>query len=246
MTSRTDRKVVRTRNTIIAFVALVAFLVIGYGTVYTTGVTQGEYLAGEHYRVIDDPPRRRAGEPILVQEFFSYGCVHCRNFDPLLDDWREDMPEGADFARSPAAFSPIWQLLAQTYYALDSLDALEANHLRLFRAIHDNGRQFLSADMIADYIDGNGASKEEFLRAFDSPEVRRHMREAEARQTRFVITSVPTLVVGDKYVVNMDVGRKASLDVVDHLIALELEGEELKGELAGERAEEPAAADAGR
>lgn len=245
MTSRTDRKVVRTRNTIIAFVALVAFLVIGYGTVYTTGLTEGEYLAGEHYRVIDDPPRRRAGEPILVQEFFSYGCVHCRNFDPLLDDWQENKSPDAEFARSPVAFSPIWQLLAQTYYALDSLDALEANHLRLFRAIHDNGRQFLSADMIADYIDGNGASKEEFLRAFESPEVRRRMREAEARQSKFVITSVPTLVVGGKYVVNMDVGRKASLDVVDHLIALELQGEHAGGPPA-EGAEEPAAADSGR
>ena len=88
MTSRTDRKVMRTRNSIIAFVSLVAITVIGYGTLYTTGITEGEFAANDHYRVVDNPPRRRAGEPILVQEFFSYGCIHCRNFDPLLDSNR--------------------------------------------------------------------------------------------------------------------------------------------------------------
>jgi thiol:disulfide interchange protein DsbA len=222
MTSRTDKKVVRARNAIIAFAALVAILLIGYGAIYSTGITEGEFLAGEHYRVIEDPPRRRTGEPIMVQEFFSYGCIHCRNFDPLLDDWRATMPEGVTFSRSPVTFSPVWQLLAQSYYALERLGAVEANHLRLFRAIHDNGRQFLSADMVADYVDGNGTTKEEFLRAFSSPDVRREMRDADAAQRKFVITTVPTLVVGGKYVVNMDVGRKASLDVVAHLIALEL------------------------
>ena len=234
MTSRTDKKVVRARNAIIAFAALVAILLIGYGAIYSTGITEGEFLAGEHYRVIEDPPRRRTGEPIMVQEFFSYGCIHCRNFDPLLDDWRATMPEGVTFRRSPVTFSPVWQLLAQSYYALERLGAVQANHLRLFRAIHDNGRQFLSADMVADYVDGNGTTKEEFLRAFNSPEVRREMRDADAAQRKFVITSVPTLVVGGKYVVNMDVGRKASLDVVAHLIALEFG--------AAPAGEEPAAA----
>ena len=31
------------------------------------------------------------------------------------------------------------------------------------------------------------------------------------------------MVVADKYVVNMDIGRKQALDVVDHLVAQELE-----------------------
>ena len=43
-----DRKVARVRNAIIAFVALVVVLGVGYGMVYTTGVTEGEYRAGSH------------------------------------------------------------------------------------------------------------------------------------------------------------------------------------------------------
>lgn len=224
MTSRKDRQVIRTRNTILAFVVMVAILVIGYGTIYTTGVTEGEVVAGDDYRVIEDAPPRRPGEAIEVREFFSYGCVHCRNFDSLLEDWLESATEGVRFRRTPVVFSPVWILLAQTYYALETLGALEQNHVRIFRAIHDNGRQFLSPDMIADYVDGNGVSREEFLKVFNSPAIRRKVTESEEDQRTMQIISVPTLVVADKYVVNMDVGRKRSLEIVDLLIAKELAG----------------------
>jgi predicted DsbA family dithiol-disulfide isomerase len=57
---------------------------------------------------------------------------------------------------------------------------------------------------------------------FNSPEVRGDLREADAIQRNIVISSVPTLVVDDRYVVNMDLGRKRALDVVDYLISQQL------------------------
>jgi hypothetical protein len=59
------------------------------------------------------------------------------------------------------------------------------------------------------------------------------VQEAQDLQNKLVITSVPTLAVSGKYVVNMDVGRKASLDIVDQLIALE-KNEDLADRAAGE------------
>ncbi len=76
--------------------------------------------------------------------------------------------------------------------------------------------------MVADFVDGNGTTRAEFLRAFESADVRRATRDAERRQREVKISSVPTLVVAEKYVVNMDPGRKAALDIADHLINLEL------------------------
>lgn len=219
MPTRKERQAIRMRNAIIAFVAVVALLVIGYGTFYSTGMIDGEYQAGTHYQVIEDPPPRRPGEPIRVREFFSYGCIHCRNFDPLIEDWKRTLPEDVVFERTPAAFSPVWTLLAQGYYALEEVGALEENHDRLFRAIHDNRRQFLSPEMLADFVDGYGTTREAFLRAFESPAVRRKVRETEVAQRALGITGVPTLVVNDRYRVGMDVGRKTALDVVDHLVA---------------------------
>lgn len=223
MASRKSReeRVNRVRNSILAGVAAITLLVVGYGLLYSTGVTQGEILEGTHYRVLDSYDRRRPGEPVKVQEFFSYGCIHCKNFDPLIEQWLTDLPDGVSFSRSPVAFSPSWTLLAQTYFTLEYLNILDANHARLFRQIHDNRRQFMSANEVAEFIDGNGATKEEFLRAFNAPDVRRAIRESGADQRNLAITSVPTMVVAGKYVVNMDNGRKVALEVVDHLLTLE-------------------------
>ena len=221
MSSKKDTKVIRTRNTILIFVCVVVVGVLGYGTIYSTGVTQGEFVEGEHYRVVAATERRRPGADITVTEFFSYGCVHCKNFDPMVEEWQAALPEGVTFARSPVAFSPVWTLLAQAYLTFDYLGIMDQNHTRLFSRIHDRATQYLSAEQLADFVDGNGASKEEFLRAFNSPEVRRQLREADAAQRRIQINSVPTLVVADRYVINMDNGRKVALEIAEFLIARE-------------------------
>jgi protein dithiol oxidoreductase (disulfide-forming) len=219
-----DAQVARVRNAILALAALIVIGIVVYGIVYTTGITDGEFQAGTHYEVIEGASPRRPGEPVRVREFFSYGCVHCRNFDPMIESWKRTMPEGVVFERTPVAFSPMWTLLAQTYYALDEAGALEQNHDRLFRAIHDSGRQFLTTEAMADFVAGHGITREQFLESFGSPSVRRKVRDAEILQRDLRISSVPTLVVADRYRVGMDVGRRRSLDVTDHLIAQELNG----------------------
>jgi len=213
--------VARVRYAVLAMVVLVVAAVAVYGLLYSSGVTQGTFVAGEHYQVLENAPRRRPGAPIQVQEFFSYGCVHCRNFDPLIEDWRETAPEDVAFQRMPVAFSAPWVLLAQTYHTLNELGILEENHERVFRYIHDSRQMFDSPEDVAEFMDGHGVTAEEFLATLRGPEVRRRMRESDAAQRAVGITSVPTLVVAGKYVVSMDVGRKVALEVVDHLIELE-------------------------
>lgn len=222
---RSERQVARVRNTIIALVAAIVVVVIGYGIVYTTGITEGEFRAGTHYDVIDGAPPRRPGEPVRVKEFFSYGCIHCRNFDPMIESWKQTLPDGVEFERVPVAFSPVWTVLAQTYYALDELGVLERNHQRLFVAIHDQGRQFLTPESMADFVAGNGVTRDQFLQAFNSSGVRRRVRDADLEQRAAQIPAVPTLTVAGRYRIGMDVGRKRALEVADHLIAEELGAE---------------------
>ena len=214
--SKADAKALRVRNTIVAFITLVAILVIAYGTMYSTGVTEGDIAEDSHYQIIEGAEVPASG-PVQVDEYFSYMCIHCRNFDPHIEEWRDAQSSDVAFNRRPVSFSPVWALMAQTYVTLVRLDALDANHERLFRAIHDQGKQFLSPDMVADYV--TGVDRAEFLREFNSPTVRREIARIDNDRALLGVTSVPALVVAGKYVVNMDVGRKQSLDVVDHLIA---------------------------
>ena len=213
------RNVNRVRYAILGLAIAVAAAVIAYGLLYSSGVTEsGEIVEGTHYRLIDDPQRRRPGEPIVVMEFFSYGCIHCRNFEPLVSDWRRGLPDDVRFERVPVSFSAAWTLLAQAYFALEAAGGLEANHERIFRAIHDNGRQLLSLDDVADFVAGRGLERDAFLDAIGSREVRRRQAEANTLSRRFEIVATPTLVVAGRYAVTMDAGRRQALKTVDHLI----------------------------
>ena len=182
--------------------------------------SDGSFVEGRDYTLLDDAPV--AGRrPIQVTEFFSYGCVHCRNFDPLIDEWLTELPDDVRFERAPMSFSPVWALLAQTYLTLELEDALEQNHNRLFRAIHDQQRQFLSADQLADFVDGRGISKQRFLNTFNSSRVKRRLNEIDQKSRAAKVRSVPTLTVADRYLVGMDGGRKRALEIIDHLVELE-------------------------
>ena len=221
------RNVNRLRNGIIGFAVLLAAVVAGYGLLYSSGVTEsGDIVEGEHYRLIGDPMRRRPGAPIVVTEFFSYGCIHCKNFEPLVAAWQRDLPDDVRFERAPVSFNAAWALLAQAYFALEAAGGLEANHERFFRAIHDNGRQFLSVDDIADFVAGRGVERGAFLEAFNSAPVRRRQAERNALSRRFQIAVTPTVVVAGRYAVTMDAGRRQALKTVDYLIGLERGGAE--------------------
>jgi thiol:disulfide interchange protein DsbA len=221
MTKKKSNNVALIRGLIIGAVAVLGLLVVGYGLLYSTGATQGEFVAGEHYEVIETAQRHRPGADVEVVEYFSYACVHCKNFDPMINEWLLTKPENVAFSRVPVTFSPQWTLLAQTYYTLVALDILEENHERVFRRLHNTGRMFGSPEDVSEFVDGNGATAEEFMAAWNGPEVRRMLREGEAAQRDVVIRAVPALAVNGAYLVSMEVGRKVALEVVDHLIALE-------------------------
>lgn len=219
-----DKKVNRVRNVIFVALAVIVGGVVGYGILYSTGATQklvsDGVSEGDHYTLLKDPPERRPGTPVIVTEYFSYGCIHCKNFDPFIEELAAELPEGVEFERVPVAFSPEWALLAQAYLALEATGALDANHARLFRAIHDSRRRFNSAEDVADFVDGKGISKQEFLTAFESPAIRRKLGTNDAAMRKAQISSVPTLIVDDRYKVNLSLGHKPSVEVARQLAEL--------------------------
>jgi thiol:disulfide interchange protein DsbA len=218
-------RVERVRTLIIASALGLAAVVTALGLWYGTGGgASGELVEGTHYRLIEDAPPRAAGAPIVVQEVFSYACVHCRNFDPLIEEWQANQADDVTFERIPAAFSPAWAVLAQAYHALDTLGIRERHHERLFAAIHDTGRQFVNIEELAEFVDGFGTTSDAFLAAARGPAVAQRMRQNERSLSTLGITGVPTLIVAGRYLVGMNEGRKTALDTVDQLIAQERAG----------------------
>ena len=212
-------KVETTRNAIFGVIIAIGVALVGLGIYLSSGLAQNATpTEGEDYALIENADRIRIGDPINVYEFFSYGCVHCRNFDPELEEWLVTTDEDVAFSRKPAAFSRTWTLLGQGYLALEQADALEGNHAKLFSAVHDFGKTFRSGQEIADYLDSETLPAAEFMRAFNSPKVRRKLSQAETDSRRYNVQSVPTMIVAGKYTVDMNDGMQRALEVVDYLI----------------------------
>ena len=215
-------KVETTRNAIFGVIIAIGVALVGLGIYLSSGLAQNATpTEGEDYALIENADRIRIGDPINVYEFFSYGCVHCRNFDPELEEWLVTTDEDVAFSRKPAAFSRTWTLLGQGYLALEQADALEGNHAKLFSAVHDFGKTFRSGQEIADYLDSETLPAAEFMRAFNSPKVRRKLSQAETDSRRYNVQSVPTMIVAGKYTVDMRNGMQRALEVVDYLIGQE-------------------------
>ena len=220
---KTDEKLRLIRYASMGFVALVVVLIALAGIFYGTAVdVGGEAAEDSHYRVLEDVPDSRA-RTVEVVKFFSYGCVHCRNFDPMLEAWKDTLPEGASFRRAHVGFAGGAEVLARAHVVLGRQGALEANHERLFRAVHDRNRQFTDRDKLADFVDGYGIERDAFLAELDEPSVRREVAEIDRTFREAGLLAVPALIVADRYVINMEVGRKQALEVADQLVARELE-----------------------
>lgn len=179
----------------------------------------GDYIEGEHYQLAE-APTRVSGEAVEVMEFFSYGCVHCYNFDPDLEDWVQDQGGKINFLRLPLIGSDYWRMLGRAFYTMQALDMDSRHHHNLFRQIHGKGVAFNSPDKLQAFFEDAGVSPEDFERTFNSAEVARQVSRAGRLARRLQVSSVPTIVVQGKYVVKTtrSMGPKRMLEVMTHLL----------------------------
>ena len=106
--AKKDSRAIVARNAIIGFITVVAILIFGFGAYVSTPLSSpAEISDRDDLTEVDNPRPRRAGEPITVVEFFSYSCIHCMNFDPVIEEWAEEQADDVVFSRQPAMWSPI-------------------------------------------------------------------------------------------------------------------------------------------
>ena len=210
MVKRKDRVAEIRRGVVVGAGILLAALAV-YGIYYSLGAG-----SDEPYATLDRPDG--TGD-VEVTVFFSLTCPICQRFEEALDDWRGDLPPGVTVERVHIASSPTNRMFAKAYLALERHGAADANLQRIFRALHDRNRRFDTPDAIADFVDGVDIDRATFLRTFASPRVAEAVGADERRFISLGLLGVPALVVDDKYVINMGMGRKQALDAADDLIA---------------------------
>jgi thiol:disulfide interchange protein DsbA len=158
---------------------------------------------GRDYSVLPTPQRPDTAGKIEVIEFFSYGCPHCYEIEPLIASWKKKLPPDTNFRRVAVAFGrPMWDSLGRAYYAFSDLNVLPKVDNAIFDAVHRQRLPLQDEKSITAWVARQGIDPAKFSTAYKSFSVNTRMSQSERMVEAYQVSGVPSIVVGGKYVAN--------------------------------------------
>ena len=189
-----------------------------------------QFKEGQHYvRMVPTQPTVGGADKIEVSEFFWYGCPHCYDMEPFINEWAENKDPGVRFVKVPATWNALVRLHAQLYY---TEEVLVRNGVikdpagfrdAVFQEYHRRGNRMTSEDAIQKVFARFGVSDEQFRSTWGSFEVNQKLRVADDLSRRYSISSVPAIVVNGKYRTGAGEagGYPKLMELIDELVARE-------------------------
>ena len=180
-----------------------------------------QLVEGVHYKTLANPVTTDTGGKIEVLEAFSYGCVHCFNFEPALRAWKAHLPADVQMTYLPATFNSNFELYARGFYAAKALGIAESTHEKVFDTVWKSGMAVQDTGQLINLYVRLGADRAKFTDALASLGVQAAISAAGVKAERLKLEGTPTLYVDGKYQVLPDGGSSYD-DIflrVDALIA---------------------------
>ena len=173
---------------------------------------------GSDYRRLGKPAPVDTGPgQIEVLEFFSYSCIHCYRFEPLMTAWARRQPKEIVVRRVPVGFSPAFEPLQRLYYTLEALGRLGDLHERVFKAVHEEHERFNSLEAAATWAAKHGVDRAVFTQTWQSFGVGGKVKRALQLQDAYEVDATPSLGIAGRFLVPGQAER--TLVVADALIA---------------------------
>lgn len=179
------------------------------------------FTEGKDYKKVPTVVAPADAKRVMVEEFFMYSCPHCFSMDPLVKSWLPKKAAYVDFVRVPVAFGrAIGETHARAFYIAEVLGVGEKVHTPFFTAIHSQRMQMGNADELRGlFLSAAGVSAADFDKASSSFMVDSKLRRSAQLAKGYDVQSVPTFVVGGKYLTNatMAGGNEKMFAVIDFL-----------------------------
>ena len=160
---------------------------------------------------------------IEVMELFWYGCIHCYQIDPILNEWVKKLPKDVYFKRVPAIPRPEWAPMARAFYAMEALGVSEKLHTSIFDAVHkDKTLNPADEKAILEWVTlKSGLDRKKVEEAFNSFSMNASLNRAAQMFRAAGATGVPSLVIDGKYITSstMAGGNNEALKITDDIIA---------------------------
>ncbi|NOQ16052.1 MAG: thioredoxin domain-containing protein [Methyloprofundus sp.] len=181
------------------------------------------FAAGKGYKDLAARQPTQDANKVEVIEFFWYGCPHCYQFEPALEEWKAKLPANVNFIRQPAVFGSLWGKHAKAYFTAQVLGVVDKVHADFFHAIQVQKQKLASESDLAKFFVAHGVEEAAFHDAFNSFIVDTKMRQAKGMGPKYGLTGVPAIVVNGKYLVNGKTAgsHEGMIKVMNELIAQE-------------------------
>jgi thiol:disulfide interchange protein DsbA len=194
-------------------------LLVLLGTLLLTTRAAAAPVEGKDYVAVPLPQAQVAGSgKVEVTEVFWYGCPHCFALEPRLAAWLSQLPKDVQFRRVPAVLAAHWQPMAKAFYALEAtgIDL----HAKMFNAIHIEKLNLNDEQTFLQWVGRQGVDGSKVGDAYRSFGVNGKVQAARQMNVNLGLTSVPSLVVGGKYLTSpsMAGGTDQMFQVVDYLV----------------------------
>ena len=138
-------------------------------------------------------------DQIVIYEFFWYGCPHCFNLEPTMNQIEADLGKDTILIKVPVSLRDTWQNHAKAYFTLKQMNLDDDLHEKLFEEIHINSQRLDTKDSLSQFVSNNGYNAKKFEELFDSFGTEIRMNKASRLAREYQINSVPALVINGKY-----------------------------------------------
>jgi thiol:disulfide interchange protein DsbA len=182
--------------------------------------------SGPGYLTLKDraPVEAPAGQ-IEVIEFFSYGCSHCKNFEPMFSAWKKAAPKDVVVRLVHVGFQSSFEPLQRIYYALETMGpaALDKVHGKVFDALQTERKRVDKPEVLFPWIAEQGVDRAKFEEAYKSFGVASKLRRAVQLQEAYKVEGTPALGIAGKYYTDgsMAGGFDRMIQIANTLIAQE-------------------------
>ncbi len=173
------------------------------------------------YRLIEQQPVETR-DKIEVIDFFWYGCPHCYNLQPALEEWIRRKPADVALRRIPVILRETWAPHARIYYTLEALGELERLHQEVYHGYHVQELHMSKPDVMAQWARRRGIDRQKWLDAYHSDAVTQKVRRAEQLTSAYNVQGTPSLAVDGRYLTSSRMAGSVSglIPILDDLIRI--------------------------
>ena len=180
--------------------------------------------SGPGYATLKDraPVNAPAGQ-IEVVEFFSYGCSHCKNFEPMFGAWKKAAPKDVVVRAEHVGFQSSFEPLQRIYYALEALGQLDKLLAKVFEALQTERKRLDKPEVLLPWVAEQGVDRAKFEEAYKSFGVASKLRRAVQLQEAYKVEGTPALGIAGRYYTDgsMAGGFERMIQLANNLIAQE-------------------------